>query len=481
MTALALGISQTLTEREASSSMAHYMREVRRFPLLTPVEERHLAQHIHDHRQRWRIGLVSHLLHVPLLLTYRARVRCGSVPITDIVTPDDPASQSAFVTTLDHLHTLRAQMRQCLRREGDHSAAATPQTVRALRANMRALLQPCQWQATFLLRAWQPFDTAMAPGTASRHQRHLLRFISTLGYRMDELDTLWQSLHDLHAAVECAKQEMVTRNLRLVIKMAREFSHTNMSLEELIQEGNIGLMRAVEKFDYRRNVKFSTYAVWWIKQSIRRAVLQHSSQIRIPEYMRDAVLQVHKAQAALTDERGCPPAAQDIAQYAGLPLERVERGLALVQDPISLDHPRAAEDSRTVYEIVPDTTIGDVQERLEQDAMRTHICDALEQLPLREAEIIRRRFGLYGEPEETLRQIGLDLHLSHERVRQLETRALATLWQQRARLQDFVESKPQPSVCASHAAQSVVVELERDAKARTSNKNDVILGKERLA
>jgi RNA polymerase primary sigma factor len=308
-----------------------------------------------------------------------------------------------------------------------------------LRTAMHTLLQPLVWQPLFLQQAWSRFDATMAAASPDRQHRQATRFLSTLGYNLRTLQHIWHTLHRLQTRVERAKQELTTRNLRLVISVAREFAYTGLPLTDLIQEGNIGLMRAVEKFDYRRNLKFSTYAVWWIKQAIRRAVFEQGTLIRIPEYMYESARQVSKSREALTTTLGRAPTPGEIAEHLAMPLDRVERTLALGHEPVSLDRPVAEEDKRSLGERLADTNAGVGQETVLQQDLVDHTHRALEGLTPREAEVIRRHFGLHGQPEETLRQIGLDLHLSHERVRQIEVEALAKLKRQGAPLRIFLE------------------------------------------
>jgi RNA polymerase primary sigma factor len=329
-------------------------------------------------------------------------------------------------------------MRQLVQQRA-HSRAETAASMRGLRAAMRTLLQPLGWQPLFLQQAWARFDTAMAAVSPARQHRQAARFLSTLGYNLRTLQDLWRTLHHLQTRVERAKQELITRNLRLVISIAREFTYTGLPLTDLIQEGNIGLMRAVDKFDYRRNLKFSTYAVWWIKQAIRRAVFEQAALIRVPEYMYESARQVSKSREALTTTLGRAPTPGEIAAHLAMPVERVERTLALGHEPVSLDRPVVEEDKRPLGELLADTNAHVGQESVIQQDLVDHTHRALEGLTPREAEVIRRHFGLHGQPEETLRQIGLDLHLSHERVRQIEAEALAKLKRQSAPLRIFLE------------------------------------------
>jgi len=420
------------------SIMAHYFHEVRRFPLLSHEGEMTLAQQIQDGTQQWRDELLQRLLHVPLLLACRARLRRGIMPLEAVCLPEQGPAFGEVATILDQLQRLRCHMRQLVQQRA-HGAAETTAHMRALRTAMRVLLQPLVWQPLFLQQAWSRFDTTMAAASPARQHRQAARFLSTLGYSLRTLQRLWHTFHHLQTRVERARQELTTRNLRLVISVAREFTYTGLPLTDLIQEGNIGLMRAVEKFDYRRNLKFSTYAVWWIKQAIRRAVFEQGALIRVPEYMYESARQVSKSREALTTTLGRSPTSGEIAEHLAMPLERVERTLALGHEPVSLDRPVAEEDKRTLGERLADTKAWVGQESVLQQDLVDHTHRALEGLTPREAEVIRRHFGLHGQPEETLRQIGLDLHLSHERVRQIEAEALAKLKRQGAPLRVFLE------------------------------------------
>jgi len=432
------GTLPTASAEVEPSIIAHYFQEVRRFPLLSHKGEMALAQQIQEGAQQWRDEVLQRLLHVPLLLACRARLRRGIMPITAVCLPEHAPAFDDLVAMLDQLQRLRCQMRQVVQ-QGVNRNTETLAQMRALRAAMRTLLQPLVWQPLFLRQAWARFDTAMAAASPARQHRQASRFLSTLGYSLRTLQRLWHMLHRLQTRAESAKQELVARNLRLVISVAREFTYTGIPLTDLIQEGNIGLMRAVDKFDYRRNLKFSTYAVWWIKQSIRRAVFEQGTLIRVPEYMYESARQVSKSREALTTTLGRTPTPGEIATHLAMPLERVERTLALGHEPVSLDRPVAEEDKRTLGEVLADTKAWVGQESIIQQELvdRTH--RALEGLTPREAEVIRRHFGLHGQPEETLRQIGLDLHLSHERVRQIEAEALAKLKRQGAPLRVFLE------------------------------------------
>jgi RNA polymerase sigma factor (sigma-70 family) len=420
------------------SIMAHYFHEVRRFPLLSHEGEMTLAQQIQDGTHQWRDELLQRLLHVPLLLACRARLRRGIMPLEAVCLPEQGPAFDEVATILDQLQRLRCHMRQLVQQRA-HGAAETTAHMRALRTAMRVLLQPLVWQPLFLQQAWSRFDTTMAVASPARQHRQAARFLSTLGYSLRTLQRLWHTLHHLQTRVERAKQELTTRNLRLVISVAREFTYTGLPLTDLIQEGNIGLMRAVEKFDYRRNLKFSTYAVWWIKQAIRRAVFEQGALIRVPEYMYESARQVSKSREALTTTLGRSPTSGEIAEHLAMPLERVERTMVLGHEPVSLDRPGAEEDKRTLGERLADTKAWVGQESVLQQDLVDHTHRALEGLTPREAEVIRRHFGLHGQPEETLRQIGLDLHLSHERVRQIEAEALAKLKRQGDPLRIFLE------------------------------------------
>lgn len=419
--------------------IAHYFRDVRRYPLLSQARETALARQIHDGGRQWRDDLVHHLLHVPLLLAWRARVRRGLLPVSAIGDPETLPPLAEVLSTLEHLHRLRCQMRQLVQARSAPVVATHPVTT--WRAAMHALLASWSWQPTFLDQAWTRFATAMAAAPA-RQPRQAGRYLAPLGYSLGELRAVWRTLQRLHTSVERAKQELITHNLRLVISVAREFSQTGVPLPDLIQEGNIGLMRAVDKFDYRRQLRFSTYAVWWIKQAMHRAVYEQAALIHIPEYLRDSVRRVHQSQPGLATALGRVPTVQDLAQHLGMPVERVERSVALVHQPISLDRPLRRDETRTLREVLADGQANpsqDVQEVLMQQALRAQIQRALEGLTPREADVIRRRFGLHGQPEEPLRQIGKDLHVSHERVRQIAAEALAKLRQHRAPLHVFLE------------------------------------------
>jgi RNA polymerase primary sigma factor len=413
--------------------MRRFLHDMRRFSVLSRDREQALAKQIQDSRDQWQSLLLEHLLHIPLLLAWWPRIRRGHLQMTAVCHPKGPTRAQEFRATLQRLHHLRCQMHWAMRQHDACSAERVP----ALQATMRALLADWEWQQKFLLRAWQRFDRAMTMAAADCCSRHAVRYTEQLGYSLRDLRPLWRDLTHPATLMEQAKQEMVTRNLRLVVSVASKFHYTGLPLSDLIQEGTIGLMRAVDGFDYRRNLKFSTYAIWWIRQAIHRA---GSSQtlLRFPEYLRENGRRVREAHDVFLAEHGRPPTTQELSQRSEVPATRIERSLAYAPEAISIDSTLPGQ-NRALSDLLPDLRILPSSEMVIQRKLRRYTQRALGCLTAREADIICRRFGLDDRPAETLEQIGDALHISRERVRQITLGALNKLKQHEAMFQAALE------------------------------------------
>jgi RNA polymerase primary sigma factor len=236
----------------------------------------------------------------------------------------------------------------------------------------------------------------------------------------------------IKAGDEEAREQMIKANLRLVVKIAREYEGIGLPLMDLIGEGNIGLMKAVERFDPSYGAKLSTYSVWWIKQSIRRALANQSKTIRLPMHMVWNISKMHQAGRNLQQTLGREATDEEIADKLGIKTSRVTQMRVASIRPASLDARMGDEDAGTLADVVEDENADAPQRRLEEEGMKSRLRELVKSLTPREAAIISARFGLDGKGKKTLEEVGQDFGVTRERVRQIESKALTKL---RAKLQ----------------------------------------------
>ncbi len=255
--------------------------------------------------------------------------------------------------------------------------------------------------------------------------------------RLDELEMKAglprERVLEVHEMVERSQERMtavknrfIEHNLKLVVAIAKDYRNLGLSFPDLIQEGNLGLIRAVEKFDHRRGFKFSTYAVWWIRQALVRAIQNHSRTIRLPSHVHDRLQRSQRVKAELTGKLGREPTPAELAPALGVDAESLEALDRLSREAISLESSVAGTEKR-LEDFVSDGTIHQPDDGIDDDRMRRGVGHLIGGLTEREQLILRLRYGLVGEEEHTLEQIGQSLGLSRERVRQLEARALKKL------------------------------------------------------
>jgi RNA polymerase primary sigma factor len=234
-------------------------------------------------------------------------------------------------------------------------------------------------------------------------------------------------LEEIVADGRAAQEHLILANTRLVISVAKKYAGRGLPLSDLIQEGNIGLIRAVKKFDWRRGHKFSTYATWWIRQAVTRAIADQSRTIRVPVHMGDQINKLMRLQQQLAQELGREPTPEELAEAMGIPRARAEQLLQMARQPLSLETPTDDEEESVLGDFIEDRGTASPAEAVSQQMLREILHEALATLSPREARILQLRYGLADGRSYTLEEVGRKLGVTRERVRQIEAQALARL------------------------------------------------------
>jgi RNA polymerase primary sigma factor len=276
--------------------------------------------------------------------------------------------------------------------------------------------------------------TEMPFPIARRHFEKLclcLRRVEALqiqaGHQFLDFDEEIRQLRIAEGRVKRAKSKLIEANLRLVISIAKKHTNRGLQFLDLIQEGNLGLIRAVDKFEYRRGYKFSTYATWWIRQSITRAIIDQARTIRIPVHMIETINKLYQVSKVLTQKNGREPSLEELESHLGMPLDKVRDALRIAKEPVSLDSPIGDDEDSQLKDFIPDQNMQDPVASTTYSNLEESIRSTLASLSPREEKVVRMRFGVDESKEYTLEEIGLNFDVTRERIRQIEAKALRRL------------------------------------------------------
>ncbi len=433
-----------------------YLMQMGEIPLLTRKEEIAAARQIEWTRQRFRVTMLAtdYMLHGAVELLEKIRQGQLRLDRTIEVSVTNLRAKRHLCKLLEpNLYTLRELLRRNVEDFLKAMRKSLPRAER-LRAwrrlryrRVKAVrlveelglrtqrLQPLldrfreiAARMEMLFHRLQELHQSQAPPERIQPVRQELRYLmkitlespSTLRRRM-------QKISQLQAQYDAAKRRLSAGNLRLVVSIAKKYRNRGLSFLDLIQEGNTGLMRAVDKFQYRRGFKFSTYATWWIRQAITRAIAEQSRTIRVPVHMIETLGKVRAASRRFFQRQGKEPSLEEMALEAGLTLQEIESILQINREPLSLDQPITDHEESFFGEFLEDYREADPLYEMQQDMLKHRINEALAGLTYREREILRLRYGLSDGYAYTLEEVGKIFSVTRERVRQIEAKAVRKL------------------------------------------------------
>jgi RNA polymerase primary sigma factor len=258
-------------------------------------------------------------------------------------------------------------------------------------------------------------------------QRKLREIEAKCHLSMAEIKEINRKMSLGEAKARRAKKEMIEANLRLVISIAKKYTNRGLQFLDLIQEGNIGLMKAVDKFEYRRGYKFSTYATWWIRQAITRSIADQARTIRIPVHMIETINKLNRVSRQILQEKGREASPEELAERMEMPEDKIRKVLKIAKEPISMETPIGDDEDSHLGDFIEDTSIHSPLDSATFEGLRRATQDMLQSLTPREAKVLRMRFGIDMHTDHTLEEVGKQFDVTRERIRQIEAKALRKL------------------------------------------------------
>ena len=421
--------------REELDALSIYLRQVADTPLLSPEEEISLAKEY----DRVTVDFRKYLYRIAFIADEHLRIIANLglddvesnfvIPYTSGNDSALPTPESIFLDLRDWGERIKARLAELRTKVKEDASASDSESARRRLVDTltKYLLRSefvNEWYDVALTYQREISDLSEMPPGDEKFGFLMERLLMS----PEEFADLMTELKTLAAKAESVRDKILKGNLRLVISIAKKYQSRGLQLQDLIQEGNLGLMKAVDRFDYRRKHKFSTYATWWIKQAISRAVADHGRVIRIPAHMIATLNKMFQAEQLFLQENGCEPEIDELAAKLDMPVARVRSLKKMAQQTVSLQSPVSKDGSGTALEqLLVNPGNDDPRNNAAYSMLRDKIKEAFQTLTERESQILRMHYGLLGEPMKTLDELSEIFNISCERVRQIELKAFEKL------------------------------------------------------
>ena len=436
-----------------------YLREMGRVPLLSKEQERELSKKIEEGHHVVQKVVFETPLALEEVLELLENILAGEKKVSDVIDITVPGSSGnskdneileVIETKINHLRKLSTKIRSQERKF--KYEVLTPDEAQRLQEELKTNrknvvgtlielkidpeeISKISGRIKDLVRQISDLENKISEiedsceVTVNQSQHTITQLEHQIGVSRERVREISRQIYEGETIAQDAKMTIVESNLRLVVSIAKKYKNRTPGLVflDLIQEGNIGLMKAVDKFDYRRGYKFSTYATWWIRQGITRAIADQARTIRIPVHMIETIHKLIRVSRHLVQEKGREPTPAEIGEEMALPTDKVRQVLRIAQEPISLETPIGEEEDRQLRDFIEDRDTISPLNQAALTMLKERVADVLETLTEREERVLRMRFGIEDGCPRTLEEVGLEFKVTRERIRQIEAKALRKL------------------------------------------------------